>query len=123
MIVKSVNLKKNVLVTNTIQEEKEGIEFLTSKYIVAFINKYYNLECRDRSRKRNIVLPRQIACYLSRKHTKETLYSIAANFRMNHATVLYSQQAIENLIEFDKQFREQIKEIENKLILKTKREH
>jgi len=68
------------------------------------------------SRKREIVLARQIAMYLAKKHTDRSLAHIGSKIGgKDHATVLHSIQAIINQMETNKTFREMIETIERKL--------
>jgi len=68
------------------------------------------------SRKRNIVLARQIAMYLCKNHTKNSFANIGIQIGgKDHATVLHACKAVKNLIDTDKSFKSQIKEIEKRL--------
>lgn len=68
-------------------------------------------------RTREIAQARQIAMYISKKHTKVSLAAIGlAIGGKNHATVLHACKAVSNLIDTDKVFKQQVEEIE-KLVL------
>jgi chromosomal replication initiator protein len=68
-------------------------------------------------RTREIAQARQIAMYLSKKHTKAPLTAIGAAIGgKNHATVLHSCKQVANLAETDRGFRLQIEEIERRVI-------
>lgn len=68
------------------------------------------------SRKREVVQARQIAMYLSKQMTKNSLSSIGSYIgKRDHATVLHACKSVENQIETDKNFRESIREIESVL--------
>ncbi len=68
-------------------------------------------------RTREIAQARQIAMYLSKQHTKAPLTTIGAAIGgKNHATVLHACRAITNLLETDKAFRQQVEEIEKKVL-------
>ena len=72
-------------------------------------------------RTREIAQARQIAMFLSKKHTKASLTAIGAAIGgKNHATVLHACKTISNLIETDKAFRAQMEEIEKRVAMKTK---
>ncbi len=67
-------------------------------------------------RTREIAQARQIAMYLSKKHTKAPLTAIGSAIGgKNHATVLHSCKQVANLMETDRAFRLQIEEIERKI--------
>lgn len=70
----------------------------------------------SKSRKREIVQARQIAMYLSKSHTKNSLQSIGTQIgKRDHATVLHACKTVNNLMDTDKTFRSSLKEIELKL--------
>ncbi|MBU1566493.1 MAG: chromosomal replication initiator protein DnaA [Proteobacteria bacterium] len=51
-------------------------------------------DLRSRSRKRSITFPRQVAMYLSRKYTDESLSDIGKTFNRDHSTVLHAIKAV-----------------------------
>ncbi len=70
-------------------------------------------------RTREIALARQIAMHLSKTHTKLSLSAIGLFVgNKNHATVLHACKTVSNLLETDKSFREQMEEIERKVLAK-----
>lgn len=93
------------------EKEPIGIE-----KIIKTVADYYNVEVdsvNTKSRKREIVLVRQTAMYLAKKHldlsTSKIGYQIG---RRDHATVLHACKTIANLLETDKQYRGELSEIE-----------
>lgn len=69
-----------------------------------------------KSRKREVVQARQIAMYLSKQHTKNSLASIGEVIgRRDHATVLHACKIVSDLMETDKNFRVSVNEIEQRL--------
>ncbi|OQB31790.1 MAG: Chromosomal replication initiator protein DnaA [Bacteroidetes bacterium ADurb.Bin174] len=69
-----------------------------------------------KSRKRELVQARQIAMYLSKQMTNNSLASIGNLIgQRDHATVLHACKIVSDLMEFDKSFRENVKEIEERL--------
>ncbi|MDO9152209.1 MAG: chromosomal replication initiator protein DnaA [Paludibacter sp.] len=67
-----------------------------------------------KSRKREVVQARQIAMYLSKQLTKNSLSSIGmAIGQRDHATVLHACKIVNDLMDIDKNFRSSVKEIEN----------
>lgn len=61
-----------------------------------------------KTRKREVVQARQLAHYKAKNLTNHSLSEIGFYFgRKDHATVAYSVKTVENMIEFDKTFREQ----------------
>ncbi len=66
-----------------------------------------------KTREREIVVKRQIAHYLSKKLTKDSLATIGKIIgSVHHATVLHSCKVINNLIDTDKNYRAIIKDVE-----------
>ena len=69
-----------------------------------------------RSRKREVVVARQVAMYLSKKHTSTALAGIGSMLgRYDHATVLYACKTIGEQMDIDKKLRTSIEEIEQQL--------
>ncbi len=69
-----------------------------------------------KSRKREVVQARQIAMYLSKQLTKNSLSSIGFTIgQRDHATVLHACKIVNDLMDIDKNFRTSVKEIEEKL--------
>ncbi len=69
-----------------------------------------------KSRKREVVQARQIAMYLSKQNTKNSLASIGeAIGQRDHATVLHACKIVNDLMETDKNFRLSVHEIEQRL--------
>jgi chromosomal replication initiator protein len=71
---------------------------ITIDVIKKLVCKYYNCSSREivsRSRKQNLVRPRQMAIYLSRRYTDAPLQSIGKAFNRYHATALHSIHSIE----------------------------
>jgi chromosomal replication initiator protein len=81
---------------------------------------YYRLDTKDiqtKSRRREVVQARQIAMYLSRKYTKNSLSTIGEQIgNRDHATVLYACKAVTDLLKYDKSFRQSVENIESALI-------
>jgi len=73
------------------------------------VAKHYNIKLSDLKGKKkssSIVLPRQIAMYLSRQLTTLSLPEIGQQFSgKDHSTVIYSIKKIEGLIKKDKKIK------------------
>ena len=73
---------------------------LTSRTISELVGSQFKVsldDMRSRSRKRAISFPRQVAMYLCRKHTEETLADIGRVFRRDHSTVMHAIKTISGL--------------------------
>lgn len=69
-----------------------------------------------KTRKRNIVVARQIAMYFAKNMTELSLKEIGKYFgNRDHATVLYSIKTVNNLVDVDPLFKETVSKLENKL--------
>lgn len=88
-------------------------------HIQQTVCEYYGLELeslQSKTRKREVVQARQIAMYFSKNLTKSSLATIGSKIgQKDHSTVLYAYRTITNLIETDRDFKTQIREIEAQL--------
>ena len=92
---------------------------ITAESIEEAVSKYYNIsqeQIQSSSRKRQIVQARQVAMYLTKNHTEMSLAQIGAVIgKKNHATVLHAYKTVQEQMEVDKAFREEVAEIERRL--------
>ncbi len=65
-------------------------------------------ELESRSRKKRIVRPRQMAIYLARKYTDQSLQAIGRSFNRYHATAIHSIGAVEKGVKADAAMKEQL---------------
>jgi chromosomal replication initiator protein len=69
-------------------------------------------------RTREVVRPRQIAMYFAKNYTNASLSYIGSQLgKKDHTTVLYSCKVISDLMETDRVFNAQIKELERKIVM------
>ena len=89
---------------------------ITIEQIVKKVADFYGVESSSintRSRKREIVLVRQVAMYLAKKYLDLSTSKIGQRIgNRDHATVLHACKTITNLAETDKQFRHELSQIE-----------
>lgn len=86
-------------------------EVLNPDAILKAICKMYKVDVstlRSRSRKKSIVLPRNVAMYLFREYTDLSLEAIGKQFDRNHSTVLYGINTIDRAYEKDIKLKGQI---------------
>jgi chromosomal replication initiator protein len=104
VVGKSINIAEKTITITSIQEA---------------VCDYYNLSIKDiqtKSRKREVVQARQIAMYLARKYTKNSLSSIGEQIgNRDHATVLHACKTIGDLLYIDKSMKQSVDVIENSL--------
>lgn len=67
----------------------------------------------EKSRKREVIIVRQIAIYLIKKNTYKSLHAIGNFFNKNHSTVVFSVTAVENDMATNIEFKEYINRIQN----------
>jgi chromosomal replication initiator protein len=73
-----------------------------------------------KTRKREVVQARQITMYLAKKFTKSSLKNIGEHFGgFDHTTVIHSCQTVENLMDTDTEYREQLLQLQQKVQLAT----
>jgi chromosomal replication initiator protein len=92
---------------------------LTTELIGEVISREFNVSYRDlqsRSRKKIISFPRQVAMYLGRKYTEESLENIGKTFNRNHATVLYAVKVVSELCRRDTSVRRQVEILDRKML-------
>ena len=92
---------------------------LTSALIGEIISREYNVSYKDlqsRSRKKVITFPRQVAMYLGRKHTEESLGDIGKTFNRNHATVIHAVKVVSELCRRDTSVRRQMEILDRKMV-------
>jgi len=95
-------------VVKNIVRQRQSITIDVIKNLVC---KYYNVSLEDivsRSRKQNLVRPRQMAIYLSRYFTDAPLQTIGKAFNRYHATALHSIGCIERGLKQDSSIQKQV---------------
>jgi chromosomal replication initiator protein len=91
---------------------------LTARAISELVGAQFRVsleEMRSKSRKRAIAFPRQVAMYLSRKHTEETLADIGNLFKRDHSTVMHSIKVVSGLKRRDNAVSAQLKYLSDKV--------
>jgi len=68
-----------------------------------------------KSRTQSVALPRQVAMYLCRRLTRQSLPAIAQAFARNHATVIHACRTVENRIQTDPGFRQLMDQLLKKI--------
>ncbi len=69
-----------------------------------------------KTRKREIVQARQLAMYFAKKYTENSLKGIGNAFGgRDHSTVIHACQTVQNLTETDKEFQQNVAEVERQL--------
>ena len=92
---------------------------MTIHDIQVAVSEYYGIhidELGSKKRTKSIAFPRHVAMYLSRELTDNSLPKIGEVFGgRDHTTVIHAHEKISKLVSEDELFRDELKEIENKL--------
>jgi len=91
---------------------------LSIDFIQKIVCDHFNISVEkisSKTRKRDVVQARQLAMYFSKKLTKSSLASIGLQCgNKDHATVLHACRTVSNLLETDKQYKNNALELEKK---------
>ncbi len=94
---------------------------ITSDKIKKIVGEHFNLttdSLKSKSRKREIVMARQISMFLCKNMTKLPLKTIGEEFGgRDHSTVIYSCKTVQDLIDTDSGFKDTISVLERKISL------
>jgi chromosomal replication initiator protein len=106
---------KNFVKTAAREVTIENIQKLVAEY---FSMPYDRMLAK--TRRREVVQARQITMYLAKKFTKSSLKNIGQHFGgFDHTTVIHSCQTVENLMDTDERYKQQVQEIQHKLQLES----
>lgn len=107
-------VKKTVREVSTNKQVNVSIDLITS-----VVCKHFGIEenkLREKNRRKEVVLARQVAMFLSKILTKSSLKTIGLHFGgRDHSTVIHSQTSIEQLIQTDSKAKEMIDTLRNKI--------
>ena len=111
----TIELAKEVM-GHILKEKKREV---TVDAIIKEVALYFSIkaaEIKSSRRIRSIIIPRQIATYLARKLTDESLVSIGEKFGgKDHATVIHSIKKIEEEMKVRKELKEAVEKLERKI--------
>ena len=97
-----------------------GVAQISILQIQEEVAKYYHISIKDlkgKNRVKSIVVPRQIAMYLSRELTDNSLPKIGAEFGgKDHTTVIHAHEKIQQLLDNDLTTQTEVSEIKNLLL-------
>ena len=91
---------------------------LTGEAIRNFVGTQFRIsveELKSRSRKRSVSFPRQVAMYMTRKYTSQSLADIGGLYNRDHSTVLHAIRTITRDMSRDASVGEQIELLDRKL--------
>lgn len=111
----TLEMAEKILLSQTAAPKK----FISAKKIIKAVADFYDIEEKvliDQSRKRDVVKPRQIAMYLMREDLKSSYPTIGEKLGgRDHTTAIHSCEKIEQELEKNPEFVEEIKAIREKV--------
>jgi chromosomal replication initiator protein len=109
-------VKKTVREVSTNKQVNVSIDIITK--VVCDFFKIEENKLREKNRRKEVVLARQIAMYLSKQLTKSSLKTIGLHFGgRDHSTVIHAQTNIEQMIAQDLKIREILDSLKSKIEL------
>jgi len=110
-----INLVKGV-VENFVSGISKEITIDNIKQLVSDHLKVPVDKIQGKTRKREVVMARQLSMYLAKHHTNSSLKAIGDNFGgRDHSTVIYSCKTVEDLIDTDPLVKDALHELEKKV--------
>lgn len=110
-----LELAKEVIRNFVSQINKE----ITVEYIKGLVAEHFNLQpekLQGKTRKRSIVIARQLSMYLAKNLTSKSLKGIGEMFGgRDHSTVIYSCKTVQDMMDTDLVFKDTVAELEKKL--------
>jgi chromosomal replication initiator protein len=92
-------------------------------YIQKTVAEYFHLkteDLKDKTRKKEVVIARQLAMYFSKEYTNHSLKSIGYHFGgRDHSTVIHAVQTVNDMYDVDSRFRSSVDELKKKLKMKS----
>jgi len=104
---------------------KNFVKNISREVSIDFIQKtvceYFTItpeKLREKTRKREIVQARQLSMFLAKQFTKNSLKVIGKHFGgRDHSTVIHSCQAVQDMMDTDKKFKESVADLQKKIQL------
>jgi len=110
-----MDLTKEVIKNFVTQMSKE----ITVEFIQKLVADHFNVpveKLKGQTRKRSIVIARQLSMYLAKNLTNKSLKAIGENFGgRDHSTVIYSCKAVQDLLDTDMIFKDTFTDLEKKI--------
>lgn len=112
------------LAKQTLQSIVKDIETeVNIDYIQKFVSEYFNVPTdllKAKTRKREIVVARQVAMYLAKEYTNMSLKSIGFHFGgRDHSTVIHAITTVNDMMDTDKRFMASMDDIQKKFKMKA----
>ncbi|MEK7172839.1 MAG: chromosomal replication initiator protein DnaA [Patescibacteria group bacterium] len=111
----NIDVAKKIISTN----QNDSKKFISVKKILKCVSEFYDIEEKEflnRSRKKDVVKPRQIAMYLMREELKISFPSIGERFGgRDHTTAIHSCEKIGQELKINSELEEEIRAIKDKI--------
>ncbi|MGA7719897.1 MAG: chromosomal replication initiator protein DnaA [Ignavibacteriaceae bacterium] len=116
---KEINLE---LTKNIVKEIATEVKInITIEDITKCVCDYFKIDenkIRDKTRRKEVVMARQIAMYLSKELTKSSLKTIGLHFGgRDHSTVIHAYNSIDSAIQTDPQLKDKLNSLRNNIEL------
>src|SRR5258707_1978245 len=126
LIFHATLLKKEIDLELAKEVLKNIVKEIQSDVSVDFIQKtvadYFKVDIellKAKVKKREIVIPRQLAMYFCKRYTQLTLALIGENFGgRDHSTVIHALESVEDMMKTDANFKNSVEELSKKLKLR-----
>ncbi len=126
LIFHATLLKKEIDLELAKEVLKNIVKEIQSDVSVDFIQKtvadYFKVDIellKAKVKKREIVIPRQLAMYFCKRYTQLTLALIGENFGgRDHSTVIHALESVEDMMKTDPNFKNSVDELSKKLKLR-----
>ena len=113
----SIELTKSII-SKIVKDTNREIDI---KYIQEIVSKYFQIsieDMKDKARRKEIVIARQVAMYFSKDFTNNSLKSIGYHFGgRDHSTVIHAVQSVNDMIDTDNFFKKNIEEINRRILI------
>lgn len=127
MIANASLIKKEIDLELAKQTLKSIVHDIDSEvgidYIQKTVSEYFKVtidQLKDKTRKKEIVMARQLAMYFSKEYTSSSLKTIGYHFGgRDHSTVIHAVQTVNDLYDTDNAFKRSVDELRKKLKLKA----
>ncbi len=114
-----LDLAKEVL-RNIVKEIQADVSV---DFIQKMVAEYFKVDIESlkaKVKKREIVIPRQLAMYFCKRYTQLTLALIGENFGgRDHSTVIHALESVEDMMKTDANFKNSVDELSKKLKLRV----
>ena len=99
-------------------ESEVGIDFI-QKTVADYFRVSLD-DLKDKTRKKEIVIARQVAMFFAKAYTNHSLKSIGYHFGgRDHSTVIHAVQSVEDMMDTDNKFKTSIDELKKKMKIKA----